>query len=271
MDWLQYEFMQRALAMGLLSGATCGVLGVFIVLWRIGFLGICISHAAFAGALLALWGGLPALPGALIGSVGAASVAGPLTRKATFTPDAAVSIIFSVMLSLAILALGMLPESQTDGLTFLWGNLLTAQWSDIGVMGGITVVLVGFLWLFFKEIQATLTQREAAEAMGLPVKAIYYGSLTLLSLIVAFSLQSIGGLLIYALMVTPAVTALQLCSSLKATFWSAAGFGALSVVIGLVASTAWAIPTGVAIVLSATVLLMVVYAISPKRHSFRQS
>ena len=175
------------------------------------------------------------------------------------------------MLSLAILALGMLPASQTDGLTFLWGNLLTAQWSDIGVMGGITVVLVGFLWLFFKEIQATLTQREAAEAMGLPVKAIYYGSLTLLSLIVAFSLQSIGGLLIYALMVTPAVTALQLCSSLKATFWSAAGFGALSVVIGLVASTAWAIPTGVAIVLSATVLLMVAYAISPKRHSFRQS
>lgn len=271
MEWLQYEFMQRALCMGLLSGATCGVLGVFIVLWRIGFIGICISHAAFAGALLALWGGIPALAGALIGSVGAAGIAGPLTRKATFTPDAAVSIIFSVMLSLAILALGMLPASQTDGLSFLWGNLLTAQWSDVIVMAVISLILLIFLPLFFKEIQATLTQREAAETMGLPVRAIYYGSLVLLSLIVAFSLQSIGGLLIYSLMVTPAVTALQLCNHLRSTFWTAAAFGSLSVLIGLALSTVWAIPTGVAIVLSATMLLVVAYGFSPKRKTFRRS
>ena len=87
MSFLTYTFIQKALLMALFSGATCGALGVFIVLWRIGFMGICISHAAFAGALLSLWVGLSPVAGAVAASLGAAAIAGPMADKPTFTPD----------------------------------------------------------------------------------------------------------------------------------------------------------------------------------------
>ena len=265
MDLLSYSFLQKALLMAIISGATCGAAGVFIVLWRIGFMGICISHAAFAGALVGLWLGIPPLAGGLIGSLGAASMIGPLTDRPAFTPDTAVGVIFSVMLSLAMLALGMLPGARTEGLSFLWGSLLTVTPLDIGLMTASAIGLFLFISLFYKEIQATISQRQAAIAAGIPAKAIYYISLILLGLIVAVVLKAIGGILIYALIVTPAATALQFSYSLKGMFISAAFFGALSCVVGLCLSFYWAIPTGAAIVLTATAFLIIAHVFSPKK------
>jgi len=264
-SFLGYGFMVKALWMGLLGGAACGAIGVFVVLWRISFVGVCISHAAFAGALLGLWLGLPPLAAGLVGSLGAAGLIGPLADRPTFSPDTAIGVIFSVMLSLAMLALGLLPGAKTEGLGLIWGSLLTVTRLDLWLMGGTAALLLGFLCLFFKEIQATLGQRRAAMAAGIPARAIYYASLTMLGLVVAIALKAIGGLLIYSLIVLPAAAALQLTYRLRSMFLLAALGGAIASVVGLWLSFHLGIPTGTAVVLTAAALLLLAIAVSPKR------
>lgn len=266
-SFFSYGFLVKALWMGLISGSACGAIGVFVVLWRISFVGVCISHAAFAGALVGLWLGIPPLAGGLVGSLGAASVIGPLADRPTFTPDTAIGVIFSVMLSLAMLALGLLPGAKTEGLGLIWGSLLTVNTLDLCLMGGTALLLLIFLWLFFKEIQATLGQRQAAMAAGIPARGIYYASLIMLGLVVAIALKAIGGLLIYSLIVIPAVAALQLTYSLRMMFVLAALTGAISSIVGLWLSFHLGIPTGTAIVLTAAGILVLTILFSPKRRT----
>ncbi len=263
--FLSYGFLQKALLMAMISGATCGAVGVFIVLWRIGFLGICISHAAFAGALISLWVGVPPLAGSVAGSLGAAALIGPMADRANLSLDTVIGVIFSVALSLAVLALAMLPGARTEGLNFLWGSLLTVTRSDLVLMSLAALVLSLFIYLFFKEIQATISQKQAAAASGIPAQAIFYVSLILLGVIVAIALKAVGGILIYALIVTPAATALQLTYRLKHMFWLSAFNGFAVSVVGLWISFHWAIPTGAAIVLTATLLLVFAIIFSPKK------
>lgn len=264
--FLSYEFLQRALLMAVAGGSVCGAMGVFVVLWRMSLVGMCISHAAFAGALIGLWLGAPPLAGGLAASLGAASLVGPLADRPGFSLDTAIGVIFSVVMSLAMLALGLLPGAKTEGLSLIWGSLLSVTSFDLGLMAGTGAVLFSFIFFFFKEIQAIIGQRRAALASGIPAKQIYYASLILMGLVVAFALKAIGGLLIYALIVTPAATALQLTYSLKRMFLLSALLGALASAVGLWLSFYLALPPGAAIVLVAAGLLFLAMLFSPKKN-----
>lgn len=268
-DFFHYAFLQRALLMALVSGCICGSLGVFVVLWRMSLVGMCIAHAAFAGALLGLWMGVPPLAGGLVASLGAASAVGPLAEKPGFSLDTAMGVIFSVVMSLAMLALGLLPGAKTEGLSLIWGSLLSVTVFDLQFMAGTGLLIFLFIFLFFKEIEAIMGQRRAAAASGIPVRRIYYACLILLGLGVAFSLKAIGGLLIYALIVTPAATALQLTYSLRRMFCFSAAFGAIASVLGLILSFYMAVPPGASIVLFSAAMLVVAMYFSPKKQRSR--
>ncbi|MDR0439775.1 MAG: metal ABC transporter permease [Candidatus Accumulibacter sp.] len=263
--FLEYEFLQRALLMAVLGGSICGTIGVFVVLWRMSLVGMCISHAAFAGALIGLWLGFPPLSGGLVASLGAASLVGPLADRPGLNLDTALGIIFSVIMSLAMLALGLLPGARTEGLTLIWGSILTVTPFDLKLMAFAGVVLFLFISLFFKEIQAIVGQKKAAIAAGIPAKAIHYFTLILMGLVVAFALKAVGGLLIYALIVTPAATALQLTYSLRRMFVFSALSGAASSALGLWFSFHLSLPPGAAIALVAALTLIVVMIFSPKK------
>lgn len=266
-SFFQYEFLQRAALMGLMVGAVCGLTGVFVVLWRMSLVGICISHAAFAGALVGLWLGVPPLAGGLLGSVGAASLVGPLAERPNLSLDTAIGVVFSVMLSLAMVALGLLPGARTEGLSLIWGSLLTVNRLDLILMAAVGLLLTAFITLLFKEIQAIIGQRRAALASGLPVRAIYYGCLMLMGLTVAICLKAVGGLLIYALIITPAATALQLTYSLRNMFILSAALGAAAALIGLWLSFHLGLPSGAAIVLTSAAGLILAMTLSPKRRA----
>jgi len=95
MDYFwNYAFLQRGLAMAILGGGVCGAMGVFVVLWRMSLVGMSISHAAFAGALLSLMLGCPPLAGGVIASLLAAAIVGPLAERPGFSPDTAMGVIF---------------------------------------------------------------------------------------------------------------------------------------------------------------------------------
>jgi manganese/iron transport system permease protein len=261
----QYHFMQNAILAGLLGGITCSVVGVFVVTMHLSFIGVCIAHAAFAGALLGLWLGFNPLIGALLFSLVSAAIIGPVADRGELNPDTSIGIIFSVMLGLAFLFMGLMPGARTEALNLFWGSILTVTQPDIIFLAAITGVIVGLVLVFYKEIQAVICHRVVALAVGIPATVIFYGLLFSTGVTITASLQSIGGLLIYSLILNPAAAAYQLTYSLKRMFIIAVVFGVVSCWAGLVASYLLDIPSGAAIVITSAIIFGLATAFSPKR------
>lgn len=262
---LEHEFMRQALLAGLCAGIACGIVGVFMVTMHLSFLGVCISHAAFAGALMAIWLGTGPVLGALGFGLGAAAVIGPLADRGQLSPDASTGIVFSLMLGLAFLFLGLTRGARTEALSMLWGSILTVSRSDLAWLAGCAgVVLVG-LALFFKEVQAVVCHRDVAAAVGVPATAVFYGMLFATGATVAVSLPAAGGLLVYALLLNPAAAALQVTTRLRWTFAVSAAFGVASCWLGLLASYWWDLLAGACIVLVSVLIFALAAVLSPKR------
>jgi manganese/iron transport system permease protein len=113
-----YQFMQNALLAALLGGIACGVVGVFVVLLHMPFIGVCMAHAAFAGALLGVWFNFDPLIGAFVLSLAAAAVIGPLADHGELNPDTSIGIIFSVMIGAAFFLLGVMPLTKSGAFEF---------------------------------------------------------------------------------------------------------------------------------------------------------
>ncbi len=264
-----HAFMRNALAAGALAGICCALAGVFAVLMRLTFIGVCLAHAAFAGGLAALLAGIDPMAGAFAASLLAAAGIGPLADRGDVSPDTAIGIMFSAMLGLAILCLGLLPGPKSEALSLFWGNILTVSRRDVLALAGIAAAAVLLVTLFFKEIQAVACHREVALAAGLPATAIFYAILLFTGCTVTACLPSVGGLLVYSLIVNPAAAAYQLTYRLRTMFWLAAGFGVLSCECGLLAAWVWDLPAGAAIVLASSLVFLIAAAVSPKRRNAR--
>ena len=260
-----YQFMQNAILAAFLGGVACGVIGVFVVLMHMPFIGVAMSHAAFAGALLSLWLGFNPLLGALAFSLAAAAIIGPLADRGGLSPEVSLGVIFSLMMGIAFLFLGLMPGTRSSALDLLWGSILTNTRSDIAVLGAVAAVVVGLVFVFFKEIQATVFNRNIALSVGLPATLILYGVLFLTGATVTAALRSIGGLLIFALILNPASAAYQLTYSMKRMFLLSAAFGVLSGWIGLLVSYLLDVPSGATIVITSSVVFMIAAVFSPKR------
>jgi len=262
---LQYHFMQNAILAGLLGGITCSVVGVFVVTMHLSFIGVCIAHAAFAGALLGLWLGFNPLIGALLFSLASAAIIGPVADRGELNPDTSIGIVFSLMLGLAFLFMGLMPGARTEALNLFWGSILTVTQQDIIFLAVVTGAIIGLVIAFYKEIQAVICHRQVALAVGIPATIVFYGLLFSTGVTITASLQSIGGLLIYSLILNPAAAAYQLTYSLKKMLFIAVAFGIVSCWAGLAASYLLDIPSGAAIVITSAIIFGLATAFSPKR------
>lgn len=260
-----YQFMQNAILSAFLGGIACSTIGVFVVLMHMPFIGVCMSHAAFAGALLGIWLGFDPLIGAFAVCLLAAAVIGPLADRGELSPETSLGVIFSLMLGIAFLFMGLMPGTKSGALELLWGSILTNTRGDIILLAVVAVVVVGLVFIFFKEIQATIFHRNIALSVGLPATLILYGILFLTGATVTTSLRSIGGLLIFSLILNPAAAAYQLTYSMKWMFLLSAAFGVLSGWIGLLFSYLFDLPSGATIVVTSSVIFMVAAIFSPKR------
>jgi manganese/iron transport system permease protein len=257
--------MQNAILSAFLGGIACSLIGVFVVLLHMPFIGVCMSHAAFAGALLGLLLGFDPLIGAFVLSLLSAAIIGPLADRGELNPETSVGVIFSLMLGLAFLFMGLLPGTKSGALELLWGSILTNTRSDIILLAIAAVVVVALITIFYKEIQATIFNRNIALSVGIPATSILYGILFLTGATITVSLRSIGGLLIFSLILNPAAAAYQLTYSMKRMFILAAVFGVLSGWIGLLFSYLFNIPSGATIVVTSSVIFGIAAIFSPKR------
>jgi manganese/iron transport system permease protein len=260
-----YQFMQNAILSAFLGGITCAIIGVFVVLMHMPFIGVCMSHAAFAGALLGLWLGFDPLIGAFGVSLLSAAIIGPLADRGELNPETSVGVIFSLMLGLAFLFMGLMPGTKSGALELLWGSILTNTRGDIILLGIVAVVVVGLVIVFYKEIQATTFHRDMALSVGIPATIILYGILFLTGATITVSLRSIGGLLIFSLILNPAAAAYQLTYSMKRMFLLSAAFGIISGWTGLWLSYIFNVPSGATIVVTSSVIFMISAIFSPKR------
>jgi manganese/iron transport system permease protein len=268
---LDHAFMRHALAAGALAGVACAMAGVFAVLMRLTFIGVCLAHAAFAGGLTALAFGLPALPVALAASMVSALVIGPLADKGEISPDTAVGVVFSAMIGVAVLCMGLMPGPKTEALNLFWGSILTVRLADVWLLAGVAGIAVLGVALFFKEIQAVACHRAVAAAVGIPATAVFYAILLQTGLTVTACLPSVGGLLVYSLLVSPAAAAYQLTYSLRCMFVLAGMFGAASGVGGVLLAWHLDVPAGAAVVLLSCVLFLLAAWFSPKRRRTMQA
>ena len=265
MSILEYPFMQNAILAAFLGGVACATVGVFVVLMGISFIGVCLAHAAFAGALLGLLVGFDPLLGAFIFSLGTAAIIGPLANRGELNLDTSIGVLFSLMLGLAFIFIGLMQGPKTQALGLLWGSILTVSRTDLVLLGTVAAAVVGLVVLFYKEIQAVIFNREIALAVGIPAGAIIYGILFLTGSTITVSLSPIGGLLIFSLIINPAAAAYQLTYSLKRMFLLSAVFGVVSGWVGLLASYFLNVPSGAAIVVTSSLIFGLAALLSPKR------
>jgi manganese/iron transport system permease protein len=264
---LTYPPIQRAAIACVLCGASCALLSVFVVLMKMPLIGVAMSHAAFAGAVLGLLLNIdPFLSGFILCLV-VAGVLGPLSDRTDMAPENILGIMFSFLMGLAFLGMGILTKTKAGALNLMWGSLLSLSGSDIWVLAVVTSVLVLFVLLFFKEIRAVMFNRRLAAASGVPERMIYYALLFLTGAVVSSNLATVGGLLIFALLVQPGATALQLTYNLKHFFLISAASGIGACVSGLVVSYIFDLPSGASVVLMATTIFSAAYIFSPKRRT----
>ena len=262
---LTYPPIQRAAIACVLCGASCSLLSVFVVLMKMPLIGVSMSHAAFADAVLGMLLDFNPFLSGFILCLLMAGVLGPLSDRTDMAPENLLSIMFSLLMGIAFLGMGILTRTKAGALNLMWGSLLSLSCSDIVVLTVITLVLLLFLFLFFKEIRSVLFNRRLAAASGVPARLIYYALLFLTGAVVSSNLATVGGLLIFALLMQPGATALQLTYNLKYFFLISAAAGIGACVSGLFVSYIFDLPSGASVVLMATIIFAAAYVFSPKR------
>ena len=248
---------------GTVAGASSGLLGTFIVGMRIPFLGVCVAHAALAGAVFGSLCGLEGqallLP-ALAGSILTALALGLLDpQRAHLDDNVVLSFLFSATMGLAFLGIGLhgiLGRSDNDVRGLLWGSLNFCRWRDVWLMLASASALVIYITVFFKELRAILFSRVDAAAAGIRVNVVWTGLLVLIAVVLTVNFQTVGGLMIYSLISNPAAAAFQLVKGCRRVMiWSAA-LGAASGLGGFLISAATDLPSGAVIVLVSSAVLL---------------
>ena len=259
MEFLSYGFIQRALLTGSLLGATCAVLAVFVVLRRMAFIGVGISHAALGGVALGLLAGVSPVAAAGGFSVGVAWVIGWITRRGEVSEDTAIGIFFPTAMALGVALISLSGSYRQDLLGYLFGNILSVGPGDLWFLLGLSGVSLGILALFFKEFLFLGVDEEAAKAAGLPAAFLNYLLLSILAVTIVAAMKLVGIILVSAFLVIPAATGQTLARSVRGMVLISVASALVSVFMGLWLSWLWNLPSGASIVLFAAVLFFAAY------------
>ncbi len=261
---MTYLFMQRALAASLLVGGLCAVVGCYVVLRGMAFLGDALAHAILPGVAVTFVLGGNLLLGALIMSVVAAVGIGYLSRDGRLREDTAIGIIFTGALALGVALISSARSYQTDLTHILFGDVLGVTDHDLWLTLGIGAVVLAIVALLYKEFLVFTFDPTFAATLKLPVGGLRYLLMILLAVTVVVSLQTVGVGLAAAMLVTPAAAASLLTKQLSRMMIVSALIGMLSSFIGLYASYYLRVSTGAAIVLACTLLFLAALVFSPR-------
>ncbi len=262
---LTYEFMQRGLLAAVMVGVLCAIMGSYVVLRGMAFLGDALAHAILPGVAIAYLLNGNLLIGALVAAVVVALLIGALSRQGTIKEDTAIGILFAAALSLGVLLISTIRTYAVDLTHILFGNVLGVSSSDLLVTAGLGVFVLGTIVVLYREFLVISFDPILAATLRLPAERLRVFMLILLSLTVVVSLQTVGVGLVSAMLVTPGAAAYLLTRRLSSMMIVAAIIGAVSSVVGLYLSFYLSVASGAAVVLVATFIFMLAFLFAPER------
>jgi manganese/iron transport system permease protein len=253
---LEYEFFVRALVASALVGVACAVVGAFVVLKGMSFVGDAVSHSAFPGVVLAYLLGLPIILGGAVAAIGTALGIGALTRRSGLRADAVIGVLFAGMFALGVALFSSIPNYVGDLFHFLFGDVLGISFADLISLTVLASLLLLIVWVLWKELLFATFDPLGAGAAGLPVRRLDDLLLILIAVTIVVSLQAVGIVLVVAMITTPAATAQLLVKRFGQMIALAAVIGVASSIVGLYVSYALDIASGASIVLTETVAFL---------------
>jgi ABC-type Mn2+/Zn2+ transport system permease subunit len=262
-----YDFMQRAFVTALLVGGLCSTLGTYVVLRKLSFIGDGVAHASFAGIVIAYVRGFNFELGAAVVAVLTALGIGYINRRGRVSLDTAIGVLFTGVFALGVFLMSRVRTSTVDLQDFLFGNILGVGPNDLWIDLGLAAVVAGAVIWNYRSLLFTAFDPTVARASGLPVVLIDNMLLVLLALTIVISLESIGIILVAALLVTPAAAAAQVTRRFVPMLLTSTAIGVGSCVGGLYLSYYAGAASGATIVLVATAAFFVLLLVGRQRRA----
>lgn len=259
-----FQFLQNALITSVMVGISAGIIGSFIILRGMSLMGDAISHAVLPGVALSYMLGSSYIIGATVFGMASAALIGFVTKHSRLKNDTAIGIVFSAFFALGIILISF-ARSSTDLYHILFGNVLAVRDSDMLLTAAVLAVVLITVPLFYKQLKLTSFAPTIAKSYGWNISAINYGLMFLLTLVAVTSLQTVGTILVIAMLITPAATAYQLTDKLIVMIVLATVFGTLSSIVGLYFSYSYNLPSGATIVMTAAMLFIAAFIFAPKK------
>lgn len=256
-DALQYGFMQNALLAGLLASIACGVIGAYVVTKRIVFISGGISHASFGGIGLGYFLGFNPVFGALLFALASALGIGAVRHRARLPEDTSIGIMWAVGMALGVVFIGLTPGYAPDLMSYLFGSILAVPTQDLAVMAVLDLVILGVVFLCYKEFLIISFDEDYGRASGVNVGLFYAVMLALIALTIVVLIRVVGIILVIALLSIPASIARQFTHSLKKMMILAAGISAALTFAGLWLSYELDLASGAAIILTGGTAMLV--------------
>ena len=272
LDILTEVWALRALVASSMVGLMCGVLGCFIVLRNMSLVGDALAHAILPGVVVAYilvsYSTLAFFSGAVVAGLLTAVGITWIQQRVRTKNDAAVGIVFTSMFSLGVILISRI--SRQDGVhldlkDFLFGYALGVSDTDLLLTALVMAYVLLSVAIFYRYLFASTFQEVVAQTMGVPVRLLHYFLMLLLSFAVVASLQTVGVILVVAMLITPAATALLLSQRLNRVLFIAGLIGMLSAIVGMAVAVWLNTPPGPAMALVATGFYLTTVVFAPRR------
>jgi manganese/iron transport system permease protein len=269
---LQYGFMQRSLAIAILVGLLCAVVGSYLMVQRLALLGDAIGHSVLPGLAIAFIVGANIFVGAFIAGVLSTMAIAWIKTRSPIKEDAAMGIVFSAFFALGITLITLVQKDNKIDLNhFLFGNILSVTPSEVRDIAIIAIVVLLIVTLLFKELLFYTFDPLGAQAVGLPTNLLNFGLMLLIALTIVASLKAVGVVLVLSLLITPGATAYLLVKRLHQVMILGAIIGIISSITGMYLSYFYNLPSGPAIVLVVSGLFVLALLFSPSQGVFTNS
>ncbi len=269
LNWLlapfTYEFIQRGFIASVIVGTICSVIGCYVVIRSMAFMGDAMAHAILPGVAIAyiLNGNLTL--GALIASIIIALGIGQLSKLGKLKEDTSIGILFSAFLALGVLIISSIRTYAVDLSHILFGNILGVSRNDLIFTAATAFFILLFIIIFYKEFLIISFDRVYAKAVKIPVEFYRNFMLVLMALTIVASIQTVGVVMVAAMLVTPAAAAFILSKRLPVMMGISCLIGIISSIVGLYISYYANVASGAAIVLTATTIFLIIFLFSPER------
>lgn len=259
-----FHFLQNALITAIVIGIVAGAVGCFIILRGMSLMGDAISHAVLPGVALSYILGINFFIGAITFGLLASVIITYIKGNSIIKSDTAIGITFSSFLALGVILIGV-ANSSTDLFHILFGNILAVQDIDMWISIGVGILVLLVIAIFFRQLLLTSFDPILAQSMGMPVNFYHYLLMILLTLVAVTAMQSVGTILIVALLITPAATAYLYAKSLKTMIVLSSCLGALASILGLFIGYTFNVAAGSSIVLTSAFIFVISFFIAPKQ------